>query len=135
MPEENEDYLSRMLKASKPVRTGLTYNPDYAKSIGITEEMFNSYNPDEQLGVVNSASGLVAADSDTLGDVFAKYKTGIGAGIGLGQLGLGLLNYNLNKKGLESGLATAAQKRDLLAKAQVNRENIASKARSALRFG
>lgn len=57
---------------------------------------------------------------------FGKYETPIAAGLGLGQLGLGYLNYSLNKKGLKSDLADAEQKRQLLADKAANKKNIAN---------
>lgn len=57
---------------------------------------------------------------------FGKYEAPIAAGLGLGQLGLGYLNYSMNKKGLKSDLADAEQKRQLLADKAVNKQNIAN---------
>lgn len=70
-----------------------------------------------------------------LGQWFTDNKTMLGAGLGLGQLGLGFLNYQANKKGLESDLASAEQARRLNEERAQNKRNMTSKAQAALRWG
>lgn len=83
--------------------------------------------------IINKDSGL-GNPSSGVGDWFSDNKSMIGAGIGLGQLGLGYLNYSANKKGLESDLKSAEQARRLNEEAAQNKRNIQSKTQSALRF-
>lgn len=70
-----------------------------------------------------------------LGQWFTDNKAMLGAGLGLGQLGLGFLNYQANKKGLESDLASAEQARRLNEERAQNKRNMTSKAQAALRWG
>lgn len=70
-----------------------------------------------------------------LGQWFTDNKAMLGAGLGLGQLGLGFLNYQANKEGLESDLATAEQARRLNEERAQNKRDITSKAQAALRWG
>lgn len=70
-----------------------------------------------------------------LGQWFTDNKAMLGAGIGLGQLGLGFLNYQANKEGLESDLASAEQARRLNEERAQNKRDMASKAQAALRWG
>lgn len=70
-----------------------------------------------------------------LGQWFTDNKAMLGAGLGLGQLGLGFLNYQANKEGLESDLASAEQARRLNEERAQNKRDITSKAQAALRWG
>ena len=61
---------------------------------------------------------------------FSENKDMLSAGLGLGQLGLGVLNYNANKKQLESDLATAQQARQLALARAANKTGIQNKFQS-----
>lgn len=121
----------------------LKYNSEFDRSFGITEDMWNSYSAPEQQGVLNSATDLGyqaniaptnTAPTNGLGDWFSQNKDMVAGGIGLGQLGLGILNYGQNKKALESDLASAEQARRLNEEAAQNKRTIQTKTQSALRF-
>lgn len=112
-----QNNVSSMLKDGTGAATGLGSEvPGYLKS---------------DIGTV---PGLNTGEDLGLGDWFSQNKSMIGAGIGLGQLGLGYLNYSANKKGLESDLASAEQARRLNEEAAQNKRTIQDKAQSALRF-
>lgn len=131
---------------------GLEAKPkyDWASRTGTTPELDTSkYTPEQwqalgTLGAKVDDSGKLMLNSADLnlsgksgldvGDWFSNNKSIIGAGIGLGQLGLGYLNYAANKKGLESDLESAEQARKLNEERAQNKRNIQGKAQSALRF-
>ena len=79
--------------------------------------------------------GATLGSEQGLGQWFTDNKAMLGAGLGLGQLGLGFLNYQANKKGLESDLATAEQARRLNEERAQTKRDISSKAQSSLRWG
>lgn len=79
--------------------------------------------------------GAPLGSEQGLGQWFTDNKAMLGAGLGLGQLGLGFLNYQANKKGLESDLATAEQARRLNEERAQTKRDISSKAQSSLRWG
>jgi|CEGF01.1.fsa_nt_gi hypothetical protein len=129
---------------------GATPKYDWASRTGTTPELDTSkYTPEQwqnlgALGAKVNDSGRLMLDGTDLnlseksglgvGDWFSNNKSMIGAGTGLGQLGLGYLNYSANKKGLESDLASAEQARRLNEEAAQNKRNIQNKAQSSLRF-
>lgn len=118
----------------------LVYDPSFAQSLGVSGEMWNSYTPEVQNAVVDSAKNLgytpptQTGASQGLGGWFSENKDMIAGGIGLGQLGLGILNYRQNKKALESDLASAKQARQLNEEKAQNKRTIQNKAQTALRF-
>lgn len=65
-----------------------------------------------EIGSIDAGKADLGLDTGG-GNFFTDNKDAIGAGIGIGQLGLGMLNYSANKKGLESDLASAQQAREL----------------------
>ena len=79
--------------------------------------------------------GATLGSEQGLGQWFTDNKAMLGAGLGLGQLGLGFLNYQANKKGLESDLATAEQARRLNEERAQTKRDISSKAQASLRWG
>lgn len=126
--------------ASRYVPKPQAYDPSFAQSIGVTEEMWNSYTPEVQNAIVNSAENLgytpptQIGASQGLGGWFKDNKDMIGAGLGAAQLGLGILNYRQNKKALESDIASAEQARRLNEEKAQNKRTIQNKAQTALRF-
>jgi len=64
------------------------------------------------------------------GGWFTQNKGMIDAGLGLGQLGLGYLGYQSQKKQIASNIADAEQRRRLNEEAAQNKRNIQAKAQS-----
>ena len=103
----------------------------------------NSYIPNLKFGydgkVIGTENTLTpnmgeGISRDSIEDWFSKNKSMLGAGVGLGQLGLGYLNYRANKRGLESDLASAEQERRLKQQRAENKLAIQNKAQSALKW-
>ena len=121
----------------------------------ITQSLYQTPYTDAATSTANTMDGLKIADTaglqtpytdaafkgtslgseKGLGQWFTDNKEMLGAGLGLGQLGLGFLNYQANKKGLESDLATAEQARRLNEERAQTKRDISSKAQSSLRWG
>ena len=111
--------------------SGRLSTPATAVNTKPTFDFMLSGTGDKIPGYLKADSGIPALDIDGGADAglagwFGKYETPIAAGLGLGKLGLGYLNYSLNKKGLKSDLADAEQKRQLLADKAANKKNIAN---------
>lgn len=117
----------------------LNYDPEFSKSFGVTEDMWNSYPAAVKTEIINGAANLgyspnISLNNGGLSNWFSSNKDLIAGGIGLGQLGLGALNYTQNKKALKSDLASAEQARRLNEEAAQNKRNIQNKAQQSLRF-
>lgn len=117
----------------------LNYDPEFSKSFGVTEDMWNSYPAAVKTEIINGAANLgyspnISLNNGGLSNWFSSNKDLIAGGMGLGQLGLGYLNYAQNKKALESDLASAEQARRLNEEAAQNKRNIQNKAQQSLRF-
>lgn len=117
----------------------LNYDPEFSKSFGVTEDMWNSYPAAVKTEIINGAANLgyspnISLNNGGLSNWFSSNKDLIAGGIGLGQLGLGALNYAQNKKALKSDLASAEQARRLNEEAAQNKRNIQNKAQQSLRF-
>ena len=125
--------------AMKYVPIPQAYDPGFGQSLGVSEEMWNTYTPEVQNAVVDSAKNLgytppTQTETPGLGGWFKDNKDMIGAGLGAAQLGLGILNFNQNKKALKSDLASAEQARRLNEERAQNKRTIQNKAQTALRF-
>lgn len=134
------DGLGKIFNSSTGTyETIANYDPEFATTFNITKDMWDTYSIPERQAILGSAQGLgytapTISASTGIGNLFSKNKDMIGFGLGIGQLGLGVLEYGQNKKALESDLASAEQARRLNEEAAQNKRNIQNKAQSALRF-
>lgn len=122
------------------LRTQYLYQTPYTNAATSTANTMDGLNVTGttalQTPLTDAAFAGTASGSELgLGQWFTDNKAMLGAGLGLGQLGLGFLNYQANKEGLESDLATAEQARRLNEERAQTKRDISSKAQSSLRWG
>lgn len=120
--------------------TPVVFNQELGSAFNISEDVWKSLPVSDQTALVDRATELgytpptQTGASAGLGGWFKDNKDMIGAGLGAAQLGLGILNYNQNKKALKSELESAEQARRLNEERAQNKRTIQNKAQTALRF-
>ena len=104
--------------SNKELNDFALYNPKAMQNAGLEGYTVSTDN----------MKGLSADGADT--SWFSENKDMLNAGLGLGQLGLGALNYSANKKSLESQLETQKQNRELQQARADNKTGIQNKFQS-----